>query len=164
MKIAIETIQVDEEIRIRKDTGHLGPLEASIGEVGLINPILIDENYNLISGYRRLSACRNLGWKEIEATVLSFKGDQLKKLEVEVAENVFRKDFTPEEIQSVEIRRQELLERLRKKSIFERIWLWLKGLFRPKSNTQHIPVTGSSASVPKTPVAKESLTSSRKED
>ena len=132
MKISIDTIQINEEIRIRKDTGELGPLETSIGEVGLLNPILIDESNNLVAGYRRLTACRNLGWKEIEATVVTFKGDLLKKLEVEVAENVFRKDFTPEEIQSVEARRQELLERLRKKGFFERIWLWLKGLLQPK--------------------------------
>jgi len=164
MKIAIDTIQVDEKIRIRKDTGDLGVLEASIGKVGLINPILIDENNNLVSGYRRLSACKNLGWNEIEATVLTFEGDQLKKLEVEVAENVFRKNFTPEEIQSVEKRRQEILERLRKKGIFERIWLWLKNLFRPNSNTQHIPVTDTSTSVPKTLLAEKSETPHEKEN
>jgi len=164
MKIAIDTIQVEEETRIRKDTGDLGPLETSISEVGLVNPILIDESNNLVAGYRRLSACRNLGWKEIEAKVVTFKGDQLKKLEVEVAENVFRKEFTPEEIQSVEIRRQELLEKLRKKGFFERIWLWLKNLFHPKSKPQSIPTPDSSMPVPKPPVAEKTHTPQEKED
>ncbi len=156
MKIAIDKIQVNEEIRIRKDTGDLEMLGKSIGEVGLINPVLIDEDNNLVSGYRRLSACKNLGWKEIEATVLTLNGDQLKKLEAEVAENVFRKNFTPEEMQSVEMRRKEILESLRKKGIFERFWLWLKSLFRPKSQTQQIPIVHSSTPVQKTFPSEES--------
>jgi ParB family transcriptional regulator, chromosome partitioning protein len=164
MKIPIDTIQVDEKTRIRKDIGDLKALETSIGEVGLINPILIDENKNLVSGYRRLSACKNLGWKEIEATVLTFKGDQLKKLEAEVAENVFRTDFTPEEIQSVEVRRREILESLRKKGIFERLWLWLKSLFRPKSSKKQIPGTETSITVQKTSLAEEPLNPQPKED
>jgi ParB family chromosome partitioning protein len=164
MKIRIDTIQVDEETRIRKDIGDLTVLETSIDEVGLINPILIDEDKHLVSGYRRLSACKNLGWKEIEATVLTFKGDRLKKLEVEVAENVFRSDFTPEEIQSVEIRRREILESLRKKGIFERFWLWLKSLFRPKSNKKQIPETQTAVAVPNTPLAEEPPDPQPKED
>ncbi|MBE0586331.1 MAG: chromosome partitioning protein ParB, partial [Desulfofustis sp.] len=43
MKIPIERIHVDENIRIRKDIGNLEPLQESIATVGLINPILIDE-------------------------------------------------------------------------------------------------------------------------
>ena len=66
MKIAISDILVDEEIRIRKDIGNLEVLQSSIEKVGLINPVLIDENNNLIAGFRRLTACRNLGRKEIE--------------------------------------------------------------------------------------------------
>ena len=137
MKIPIDQIQIDETTRIRKEIGNLAPLEASIQEVGLINPVLIDEQRNLLAGYRRLSACRNLGWKEVEVKVVELSGDQLKMLDVEIAENFFRKDFTPEEILSTEKRRLEILEELREKSIFERFWLWLKQLFSGKpENTE----------------------------
>ena len=132
MKIAINKIVVDEAVRIRKDIGNLDVLQASIEKVGLINPVMIDEDYNLIAGYRRLSACKKLGWKEIEVTVVHLNGDLIKMLDVEIAENFFRKDFTPEEILATERRRQEILEQLRKKGFFERLWAWLKRIFGPK--------------------------------
>ncbi|MBT8332988.1 MAG: ParB N-terminal domain-containing protein [Desulfobacterales bacterium] len=142
MKIEIDQIAVDEVLRIRKDSGNLESLQNSIAEVGLINPILIDEKNNLVAGYRRLIACKNLGWKEVEVTIIEIKGDELKMLDVEVAENFFRKDFTPEEIFTIEKRRQEIYEKRRKKGLFERFWNWLKNLFKPtQSPADSPPVT-----------------------
>ena len=131
MKITIDRIIVDKEVRIRQDPGNIAPLENSIRKVGLINPILVDENDKLVAGFRRLIACRNLGWEEIEVNVVSFGGDLLKVLDAEVDENLFRKDFTQEEIESIERRRQEIIRKLRG-NIFQRFWRWLKGLFRRK--------------------------------
>jgi ParB family chromosome partitioning protein len=129
MKIAIDQIRLDEETRIRKDVGNISSLAESIDAVGLINPILIDEEMKLLAGFRRLTACKNLGWKDIEVRIVELNGDRLKMLDVEIAENFFRKDFTPEEILSTENRRKEILEELREKGMFERFWLWLKSLF-----------------------------------
>ena len=133
MKIAIDEIVVEEAVRIRKEAGNIEVLQSSIEKVGLINPVMIDENNQLIAGYRRLTACKNLGWKEIEVTVVQLKGDPIKMLDVEIAENFFRKDFTPEEILATEKRRQEILEQQRKKGFFERLWAWLKSFFMPQS-------------------------------
>ena len=108
MKIDIERIKVDETSRIRKEIGDLASLQQSIQQVGLINPILIDENDILVAGFRRLSACKNLGWNEIEVNVVELEGDELKMLEAEVAENLFRKEFTPEEIFAIQKRRDEI--------------------------------------------------------
>ncbi|MDJ0621725.1 MAG: ParB N-terminal domain-containing protein [Desulfocapsaceae bacterium] len=129
MKIAIDLIKVDDEVRIRREIGNLQPLVDSIGKVGLINPILIDEQSNLIAGYRRLEACKKLKMEEVEVKIVEFGGDMLKKLDVELAENFFRKDFTPHEVLASEMRRQEIIESTRKKGMFERFWLWLKSLF-----------------------------------
>ncbi len=129
MKVAIEQIRIDQATRIRKDVGNLEPLQQSISQVGLINPVLIDEQGTLVAGFRRLSACRNLGWKEIEATIVTLEGDELQMLEVEVAENLHRKDFTPDEILATQKRREEIIESRRKKGWFERFWRWLKNLF-----------------------------------
>jgi ParB family chromosome partitioning protein len=129
MKIAIDQIRLDEETRIRKDVGNISSLAESIDAVGLINPILVDEEMKLLAGFRRLTACKNLGWKDIEVRIVELNGDRLKMLDVEIAENFFRKDFTPEEILSTENRRKEILEELREKGMFERFWLWLKSLF-----------------------------------
>jgi len=134
MKIAIELIKVDEELRIRKEVGDLTSLEASIRDVGLINPVIIDENGYLLAGYRRLAACKNLGMVEIEVNVVDLQGDVMKKLDVEVAENFYRKDFTPEEILASEQRRREIIEASREKTLLERFWAWLKGLFSSKTD------------------------------
>ena len=133
MKVAISEIVVDEAVRIRKDVGDIEVLQSSIEKVGLINPVMIDENNHLITGYRRLTACKNLGWSEIEVTVVQLNGDLIKMLDIEIAENFFRKDFTPEEILATEKRRQEILEQQRKKGFFENNLAWLKRFFMPKS-------------------------------
>ncbi len=141
MKIDIERIKVDEATRIRKDIGDLASLEASIQQVGLINPVLIDENDTLVAGFRRLSACKKLGWKQIEVRIVEMGGDELKMLEAEVAENFYRKEFTPEEILSTERRRREIEEARRPKGLFERFWNWLKALFKsePTPEAQKSP-------------------------
>lgn len=132
MKTSIKLIKVDKAVRIRNDIGDLEPLIESISNVGLINPIVIDEDNNLVAGYRRLEACKKLGFKEVDVKIVDLNGDDMKLLDVEVAENFFRKDFTPEEVLASEKRRQEILESRRKKGLFERFWLWLKGLFASK--------------------------------
>jgi len=128
MKKAISEIIVEEGARIRKDAGDIAALEKSIGNVGLLNPVVIDENNRLVAGYRRLTACRNLGWQEIEVTVVSFGGDVLKLLEAEADENLYRKDFTPAEIIAIEKRREEI-HRQRRGTLLQRFWRWLKGVF-----------------------------------
>ena len=132
MKIPIENIKVDDESRIRKDPGNIAPLENSIRKVGLLNPILVDEDHRLVAGYRRLTACRNIGRREIEVTVIRFQGDLLKILEAEVDENLLRKDFTAAEIESIERRREEIIRKLRG-NLWQRFWRWLKNLFRAGS-------------------------------
>ncbi|MBT8361550.1 MAG: hypothetical protein KJO32_11395, partial [Deltaproteobacteria bacterium] len=71
--------------------------------------------------------------------IIELKGDELKMLDVEVAENFFRKDFTPEEIFTIEKRRQEILEQRREKGLFERFWNWLKNLFKPSQPQAESP-------------------------
>ena len=127
-KKALTQIVVDEGTRIRKDTGDVAALEQSIAKVGLLNPIVIDEKDRLVAGYRRLVACRNLGWREIEVTVVNFAGDAMKLLDAEADENLFRKDFTPVEIVAIEKRREEI-QRLRRGTPLQRFWRWLKELF-----------------------------------
>jgi len=63
-------------MRIRQDSGNLASLENSIRKVGLLNPVVLDEENRLVAGYRRLAACRNLGWEEIESNVIQFDGDR----------------------------------------------------------------------------------------
>ena len=131
MKIPLNQILVDSEHRIRTDPGDLAALQKSIDKVGLLNAVVVDEKYKLVAGWRRLTACRNLGRKEVEVRVVELGRDPLLALEAEVDENLYRKDFTAEEIIRIAQRRREL-ERMLRGNIFQRFWRMLKNLFRSK--------------------------------
>ena len=91
IEVAIEHVVVQD--RFRKDFGDLDGLAASIKELGLLQPIGIDSGYRLVFGERRLRACKRLGKDKIKVRFVNL--DSL--LKGELAENEFRKDFTPSE-------------------------------------------------------------------
>ena len=77
----------------------ISDLASSIKELGLIQPITVkqdQENYELISGERRLRAFKQLGIKTIPAYVRN-ANDQTS-LEMALVENIQRKDLDPIEI------------------------------------------------------------------
>jgi N6-adenosine-specific RNA methylase IME4 len=100
----IEEIQVG--FRYRKDLGDLRSLADSIGEVGLLHPVVITPEGRLIAGQRRLEACRLLGWDEVPVTVV----DLYQAARGEAHENFVRKDLLPSEIVALK-RAIEPLER-----------------------------------------------------
>lgn len=83
--------------RIRRDLGDLTSLAANIREVGLLSPIIVNEDNELLAGERRLEACKLLGYTEIAASVVS-TADEEQKLAIEIAENQNRKSFSREEL------------------------------------------------------------------
>jgi ParB/RepB/Spo0J family partition protein len=93
--IEVEKIKVGE--RFRKDLGDIDRLAESIREVGLLHPIVVDEEYNLVAGYRRLEACKRLGWRRVPVHIVPLK-DLAKG---ELHENTVRKSFTIEEIVAI---------------------------------------------------------------
>lgn len=89
-------IHIDEIIvgsRFRKDLGDIAALAKNIEEIGLLQPIGINEQHRLIFGERRLRAFQLLGRKEIPVRVIKMES----VLHGEYAENEFRKDFTASE-------------------------------------------------------------------
>jgi ParB family chromosome partitioning protein len=73
--------------------GDIESLAASIKEHGLLHPIVVASDGELIAGERRIAAFRLLGRKQIPVRVINLEhvafGEQ--------AENIDRKDFTVEE-------------------------------------------------------------------
>ena len=122
MKVAIEDIVIRD--RIRMDEGDIEALAQSISQIGLIQPIIISEEYELLSGYRRLHACKTLGWETIEVKIVTVGENPLKKIEWEYHENIGRKDLTEEEKQSYVQKRESLITPLQKG-----FWLKVKSLF-----------------------------------
>jgi len=81
--------------RFRKDLGAIDDLVDSIREVGLLQPIVVDADGNLIAGERRLMACQRLGWKSIPVTIVDL--DDAHRLRAEHDENTIRQAFTRSE-------------------------------------------------------------------
>jgi len=88
--IAINTVRVEN--RFRKFLGDLAPLIDSIQVLGLLHPVLLNEDLLLIAGERRLESCKRLGWTEIPARIV-----RLDEIRAQHDENVMRQDFLPSE-------------------------------------------------------------------
>ncbi len=107
MEIETNKIKVNE--RVRKDFPGIEELAESIKELGLLQPILISGDNELIAGHRRLLACKQLGLEKIECNKIN-PSSELQKLDMELAENVKRKDFNPMELARGLSKRKDLYE------------------------------------------------------
>ena len=123
MQVRIDDIHVKK--RVRKDLGDLSQLMESMKKYGLLSPVIVTRKNELVAGHRRLESARRLGWKTVTVAVVNRESD-LEKLELEIEENIQRKDFTPDELTEGYF----ALERLKNPGFFLRIWLWLKKLLR----------------------------------
>lgn len=69
-KVKIERIKrrdYNPKSRLRDNLSK--PLENSIARIGLMYPVLVSKNMELIDGHRRLQAAVNLGWDEIPVII-----------------------------------------------------------------------------------------------
>jgi ParB family chromosome partitioning protein len=114
MQVPIKDIKIRK--RIRKVPGDIDALADSFRRYGQISPIVISKKNILIAGGRRLEAAKRLGWRTINA-IISERSGELERLELEVEENIQRRDFTSEEIAEA----SKKLYRLRNPGIFRRI-------------------------------------------
>lgn len=89
--------------RFRKDFGDIRELATSLKEDGPIAPILIDTDYNLVAGERRLRAMKSLKWKMVPCLMMDIKDPT----RIQIVENAFRKDWTPDEKMDIVIRLTE---------------------------------------------------------
>lgn len=99
MKVEVDSIAVNG--RHRRDLGDIESLAQSIEQVGLLHPIVITKDRQLIAGERRLAAMKLRDIKHIEATVAETLGDAVLLLTAERDENTCRKDFAPSEAVAV---------------------------------------------------------------
>lgn len=92
--VPVDSIQTIS--RIRQDLGDIEGLAESIRALGLLSPIIINEENKLLAGERRLAAVRSLGYSHVDAIILT-TADAEREFAIEYSENKFRKDFTREE-------------------------------------------------------------------
>lgn len=94
LELDLDLIKVGE--RQRQDYGDLDDLADSLDRYGLIQPVIITLNNELVAGGRRLAAARLLGWPKIKVCYRETLSED-ERLELELEENVRRMDISWQE-------------------------------------------------------------------
>ncbi len=115
MQVPVDDIIVKQ--RIRKDMGNIPALAESMRRLGQISPISITKKNHLVAGARRLEAAKLLGWRTINVIVVDMP-NETAKLEYEIDENMFRQDFSAEEIEFA----AQKLDKLKNPNFLQKIW------------------------------------------
>lgn len=123
MQMKLEDIVIKK--RIRRNLGDLAPLMDSLKKYGLMNPVVVNRDRELIAGHRRYEAARRLGWRTVSVVVVETSEEE-KMLEMEIEENTQRKNLTSDELADAYLR----LDRLRNPGIFARIARAVRRFFR----------------------------------
>ena len=101
MSEEIENVEVDSikwgenETRLGIDPDEISDLAASIGRIGLINPLTvkkIEDGFVIVAGHRRYQAALKCGMKTVPCRVICLEDAGVK--EVVIAENLFRTDLS----------------------------------------------------------------------
>lgn len=94
--LRIEDIEPDPD-QPRKDFGNIEELASSIRTHGLLSPILVspldNRRFRIIAGERRFRACQMAGLTQIRAIVRTM--EEQSRIEVQLIENIQRKDLSP---------------------------------------------------------------------
>lgn len=106
MKINIDEIKIIDR---KRNAGDVTQLCASINEIGLLQPITVTSDFKLIAGLHRITACKLLGWKEIEVNVVDYDSELLSEL-AEIDENLIRNELTQFDKSIQTSRRKEIYE------------------------------------------------------
>lgn len=96
MSQTIALDQITVESRQREDYGDIDAMKASLQRFGQLQPIGLNQEGKLLWGGRRLMAAIALGWTEIKYVIKETATD-LDREEIELEENIQRKDLTWEE-------------------------------------------------------------------
>ena len=85
-------------------------ISSSISQIGLISPVVIDSNFNLIAGFHRLLAFKKLKKDTIPAIVKDVSNTVQELIEVD--ENASRNSLTHIEYADHLVKREKLLQEL----------------------------------------------------
>ena len=90
-----DVIADDLAFRITTRTG-IDDLVDSIAQFGLMHPPILIRNfpgYKIVCGFRRIAACRQLGWARITARVLEDTADRLQTVLLAIADNALQRSL-----------------------------------------------------------------------
>ena len=98
--VSVNNVHIKERILPPTKTRVDAMAKSLSGSLGQLQPILVTKYlhsaWKVVAGATRLLAAKQLGWKEIEATIISADNDIEYQL-IEIAENLDRHDLTQRE-------------------------------------------------------------------
>ncbi len=101
-EIEVERIRIGpSQARSRGIEDNTDELAESIEKLGLLQPIVVfrrDEEYELLTGQRRLIAVRKLGWKRILANIVDPPGNPAMAKALSLTENFMRKELQTKDL------------------------------------------------------------------
>lgn len=103
-----EIVILDRLRDINRDI--IAPLSDSIQKSGLLNPITINQENILITGYHRYTACKELNYETILCNIVDAKDDDSMKL-IEIDENLIRAELHYFDLSEQLKLRKEIYER-----------------------------------------------------
>jgi hypothetical protein len=100
MLVKISDIKIRQNWNIRKAIGasDLARLTESIKQIGLQHPVVLNANYELVAGYRRIMACKNIGLVEIPATIIEYASEIHERI-AHIDENILTKSLSEKELE-----------------------------------------------------------------
>jgi ParB family chromosome partitioning protein len=129
LRIPLDRIVINPEIvaRVKVDEEHLDVLMKSLKEDGQLHPITVrplpDGRYELIDGLHRVEASKRLGWRDIEANIISVDDVEAKFLALKA--NIVRRSLEAVEEGEV-IYRIMVKHGLDEKSVAEKLGVRVK--------------------------------------
>lgn len=122
--------------RIREEMGDLEELSKSIQDYGLLIPIIINRQNVLVSGFRRIEACKMLGYSTVPALVMDVDDDN-GLFYIECQENLCRKPLTPKELdKEIEKKMKIATSTIRREGMFQKVGRVFSGFKKMFSKKQ----------------------------
>lgn len=109
-KLSISQIKIQKDRLLETNPNIIKDLAKSISSIGLINPIIVNKNYELISGIQRLEALKSLNYTEIPCVIKD--NDELKEELMQIDENLVRRQLTPWDEAKLLAKEKEIYEAL----------------------------------------------------
>ena len=101
--VPIADIVVKRDERQRRELTDIHVLADSIRRLGLIHPVVVTREMELVAGERRYAACSLLGWTHIPVQWVD-ELDPLQLQAIELEENVKRQDIPwQDQVQAVQL-------------------------------------------------------------
>jgi len=136
MNMELTEVDIDQVVPgpvVRREMGDLDALANSVRRLGLLFPVLINRRGILISGSRRVAACRAAGITRVPALIVDVDETDIAAVDIQCQENVCRKDLTMAELQDEIDRKKAFLRRTSVAgpgSLFSQLKSWFTTTFK----------------------------------